>query len=106
MPKVIFSNEKLNIDAADGANLRETALAAGIQLYRGPARLLNCRGRGDCKTCKVKIEPDKNASPRTAAELPRAHGRILQMIDHRELIGWRLACQVRIRGEIDVATQC
>jgi ferredoxin len=105
MPKVSFVREQQTLDVENGANLREAMLAHDISPYRGPARLLNCRGRGDCKTCKVKIAPDTNISPKTHAELPRARGAIFQIIDHRELIGWRLSCQVKIRGDVDVTTQ-
>jgi ferredoxin len=105
MPKITFVNEKKTIEASAGANLREVMLAADISPYRGPARLLNCRGKGDCKTCHVRIAPEKHVSPRTAAELPRSFGKIMQMIDHRELIGLRLACQVRLRDDITVTTQ-
>lgn len=105
MPTVTFVRESKSVEAEGGANLRRVAIDAGVSLYRGAARLLNCRGHGRCKTCRVRIEPEANASPRTPAELPRAHGSILQMIDHRELLGWRLACQTRIRGDLRVVTQ-
>lgn len=105
MPKVTFVREEKVIEVENGANLREAMLAAEVSPYRGPARLLNCRGRGDCKTCRVKVEPDRNLSPRAQKELPRARGAILQMIDRRDLLGWRLACQATVRGEIQVTTQ-
>jgi ferredoxin len=105
MPKVTFVREKKTIDVENGANLRATMLANDVSPYRGPSRLLNCHGRGDCKTCKVKIQPETNVSPKTHAELPRARGAIFQIIDHRELIGWRLSCQVKIRGDVEVTTQ-
>ena len=105
MPTVTFVQEHQSFEVADGANLREAAIDHGINLYRGPSRLLNCRGRGKCKTCRVRVEPEANASPRTHAELPRAHGTIWQIIDHRELLGWRLACQTRVRGDMIVTTQ-
>ncbi len=105
MPKVTFVRENQDFDVEEGANLRAIALERGVKLYRGAARLLNCRGDGKCKTCRVRLSPDRNASPPTARELPREKGTILQMIDHRELIGWRLACQVRVRGDLKVTTQ-
>lgn len=105
MPTVSFTREKATITADNGANLLEAMREADVSPYRGPAKLLNCGGRGNCKTCKVKISPEANASPKTAAELPRAYGKILQMIDHRDLFGWRLACQVRVRGDMEVETQ-
>ena len=46
MPKVVFVNEKQEIEVPPGANLRKEAIKAGIQLYSGPHRYLNCRGFG------------------------------------------------------------
>jgi ferredoxin len=105
MPKVTLVRESRTIEVEDGANLREALLAADLVPYRGAWKLMNCRGHGRCKSCRVRIEPEGNVSPRTAAELPRASGSILQIIDHRELIGWRLSCQAKVRGDIVVTTQ-
>lgn len=105
MPKVTFTKEKKTIDAPAGATLRNLMLDAEISPYRGITKLLNCHGDGNCKTCKVKIQPEANVSPRTQAELPRARGSIFQIIDRRDLKGWRLSCQVKIRGDIEVTTQ-
>ena len=62
-------------------------------------------GAATARLAKVKIQPETNVSPKTHAELPRARGAIFQIIDHRELIGWRLSCQVKIRGDVEVTTQ-
>jgi len=105
MPKVTFQKEQKTIEVPKGTNLRAAAQKAEIQIYRGPARLLNCRGDGKCKTCRVKVTPDGQLSPRTALELPRDPRTIFQIIDHRDLIGWRLACQAKVHGDIVVTTQ-
>lgn len=105
MPTITLKREGRVLEAPDGANLRQVLLDNGIEPYRGASRWINCHGRGRCKTCRVKIEPESHASPRTEAEFPRAHGTVFQMIDRRDLLGWRLSCQVRIRGDVEVTTQ-
>jgi ferredoxin len=105
MPKITLVREQRVVEAENGATLRDVLLANGVNPYRGANRLLNCRGHGHCKTCRVKLQPESNASPRTPAELPRASRTIFQMADHRELLGWRLSCQVKIRGDVAVTTQ-
>lgn len=106
MHKITFDREKLTHEVTPGANLREVMLDIDVSPYKGAAKILNCRGRGDCKTCKVRISPDAHVSPRTHAELARDLNRVMQMIDHRELHGLRLACQVRVRGDVHVDTDC
>ena len=46
MPKVVFVKEKKEIEVAQGANLREEARKAGVEVYQGLTRYLNCRGLG------------------------------------------------------------
>src|SRR5262249_27361634 len=53
MPKVVFVNEKTEIEVPQGANLRAEARKAGIDVYAGLSRYLNCLGNGLCGTCRV-----------------------------------------------------
>src|SRR5262249_35841715 len=50
MPKVTFisGKDKKEVEVAEGANLREEALKAGVSVYAGMHRYLNCRGLGLC----------------------------------------------------------
>ena len=48
MPKVVFVNEKKEIEVPAGANLREEAKKAGVNVYWGLSRYLNCFGHGTC----------------------------------------------------------
>src|SRR5262249_27437029 len=48
MPKVEFVNEKKEIEVEAGANLRQEAMKAGIQVYQGIDRYLHCPGLGLC----------------------------------------------------------
>ena len=68
MPSVKFVNEKKTIEVPAGANLRQEALKAGIEIYPGFHRhfLFNCHGLGQCASCCVKIKKGKeNVSPQT-----------------------------------------
>src|SRR5690242_9435444 len=56
MPKVNFVNEKKEIEVPAGSNLRQEARKAGIELYKGLDRYLNCRGLGLCGTCRVLVK--------------------------------------------------
>jgi ferredoxin len=102
MPKVLFLKEKKEIEVPLGANLRQEALKAGIQVYRGLARYLNCRGHGTCGTCRVLIKKGmENLSPKTCIERFTL-ARMLATIGHEEEM--RLSCQVRVLGDCAVET--
>ncbi len=71
MPSVKFVSEKKTIEVPAGANLRQEALRAGIELYPGIHRhfLGNCHGFGQCASCCVKVKKGKeNLSPQTFYE--------------------------------------
>lgn len=62
MPIVKFTKEQKEIEVREGANLRDVALQAGINLYQGlngvgagANKLFNCHGFGLCGTCRVLI---------------------------------------------------
>jgi ferredoxin len=107
MPKVTFVNEKKEIEVPAGANLREEARKAGIQLYKGPFRLLNCHGLGLCGTCLVLIKSGmENLSPKSLREKfnfntdPKT---MMSVIGHEDEA--RLSCQVRVNGDCSVETR-
>jgi ferredoxin len=127
MPKVTFVKEKVDIEVPDGANLRQAARAAGIQVYRGLDRLLNCRGLGLCGTCRVLVKKGmENLSPkgmprekweqhRKQFEEGKANGvpktflerftlaKSLAVIGHEEEM--RLSCQVEVHGDCTIETR-
>ena len=106
MPKVVFVNEKQEIDVPQGANLREEARKAGIQLYKGAFRLLNCRGLGLCGTCLVLVKKGmENLSPKSTVEkinMSMHPLTMLAMIGHEDEM--RLACQVKVNGDCTIET--
>lgn len=95
MPKIYFSREFKEIDAEEARDLRKIAAENGIQIYAGLNQLLNCRGRGLCGTCKVRVKPQEVLSPRTKAELAK-----LPQTDPT----LRLACQTFVYGKCEVQT--
>src|SRR5688572_16776953 len=56
MPKVVIANEKREIEVPEGANLRDALRGAGVQVYKGMHRFLNCHGLGLCGTCTVLVK--------------------------------------------------
>jgi 2Fe-2S ferredoxin len=107
MPKVTFVNEKVELDVPAGANLRQEAMKAGIDVYGGLKRYLNCRGNGLCGTCAVLIAKGmENVGPRTLAERVNltAHPvSMLAVLGNEDTM--RLACQVKVNGDCTVQTR-
>jgi ferredoxin len=107
MPKVVFVNEKKEIEVPAGANLRQEALKAGIDVYGGLARYLNCRGNGLCGTCRVLVKKGMdNLSPRTFIERLNFNthpASMMYFIGHED--DMRLSCQVQVNGDCTVETR-
>lgn len=102
MPTIKFINEKKTVEVPAGANLRTAALQAGVDVYRGPARVVHCPGWGICTTCKVRIIKGVENVDR-----PRVKERIHPLtffarIGHEQDL--RLSCQTTVHGDIEVET--
>jgi|SRR5581483_6506184 len=103
MPKVTFVNEKKEIEVPAGANLREEATKAGIEVYPGLSRFLNCWGHGLCGTCRVHVKKGmENLSPKTRIE-SFTLWKMLSAIGHEQEI--RLSCQVQVLGDCTIETK-
>jgi ferredoxin len=106
MPKVTFVNEKIDIEVPDGANLRQEARKAGIAVYKGLDRYLNCRGFGLCGTCKVLVKKGmENLNKKTFMEKVNMNLHPLTMLavlGHENEL--RLACQVEVHGDCTIET--
>jgi ferredoxin len=97
MPFIVrFAGE--SVDCLEGSNLRMVLVRARLPLYNDAAQGLNCRGRGVCGTCAVRIEGP--VSEPTAAERLR-----LRLPPHDVDSGLRLACQVSVKGDLVVTKQ-
>jgi ferredoxin len=107
MPKVVFVNEKTEIEVPAGANLLTESRKAGIQLYAGMSRYVNCLGHGLCGTCRVLVKKGmENLSPKGTMEKLNLAAHPLTMlarIGHEDEM--RLACQVQVTGDCTIETQ-
>jgi 2Fe-2S ferredoxin len=106
MPKVVFVNEKKEIEVPAGANLRDEAIKAGITVNfaMGSALLgkLNCLGHGTCATCKVLVKKGmENLSPPGPWERFRLWT-LMSAIGHEDEM--RLACRVQVNGDCTIET--
>ena len=103
MPKVTFVKEKLELEVPQGANLREEAMKAGLEVYTGVNRYLNCFGHGTCGTCKVAVKKGaENLSPKGVME-KFTLWRMLSVIGHEQEA--RLSCQCQVYGDCTIETR-
>ena len=103
MPTITFTSEKKEIQVPAGANLRTEALRAGVQLYPGVHKVLNCHGFGQCGSCRVLITKGmENASRKGLMESARLAVSLAYIGNEQTM---RLACQTRVNGDITVETQ-
>jgi ferredoxin len=93
MPKISFKGSI--IECKEGSNLRAILLRNNLSLYNGVAKYINCRGLGTCGTCALKIKGE--VSPLTPVEKWR-----LNFPPHRESAGLRLACQCKVKGDLNL----
>lgn len=54
--RVYDGTEWHTLDVCDGANLRRVLLAHGLSPYTRWTESANCRGRGLCATCGVRLD--------------------------------------------------
>ncbi len=94
MPKVRF--EGAEYDVEEGERLRDALRSRGAQPHNGESRWFNCKGFGTCGTCAVRVVSG-DAGPMTGRERWR-----LGFPPHERVEGMRLACQVRVRGDLEL----
>jgi ferredoxin len=106
MPKVTFVSQKTEIEVPQGSNLRQEARKAGVAIYKGLDRYLNCRGLGLCGTCRVLVKKGvENLNKKTLMEKINLNLHPLTMLaalGHENEM--RLACQVQVNGDCAVET--
>lgn len=107
MPTVTFVKEKKSIEVPQGANLRQEALKAGIQLYPWGHRTFNCMGLGLCCSCRVIVKEGLESCPPAGmfeklSMLTNPEGFFARIGHEKDL---RLACKMQVNGDIQVETQ-
>jgi len=103
MPTITFTNEKKEIQVPEGANLRKEALAAGVPLYPGIHKVANCRGLGQCGSCRVLVTKGMDNTSRKGLLESARLAVSLAYIGNESTM--RLACQTRVNGDITVTTR-
>ncbi len=103
MPKITFINEKKELEVPAGANLREEARKAGIQMHLGLFNTVNCLGHGTCGTCRILVKKGmENLSQKGVIEKLTLL-RMFSTIGHEQEM--RLACQCAVNGDCSVETK-
>lgn len=115
MPIVKFVKEKKEIEVPDGANLRNEAIKAGINLNQGLNgigqtlnKYVNCFGMGMCGTCRVLVTKGMdNTNKMTFSEKTKFKMVLtpdpvpaLAFVGHEDTM--RLACCTTVHGDIEV----
>lgn len=93
MPVIRYKGEEFKCNP--GATLRDVLLKYDLSVHNGKSHFFNCHGFGTCGTCAVKIAG--NSSPPAKREKWR-----LNFPPHKPESGLRLACQVKVLGDIEV----
>jgi len=102
MPKIKLVTVNKEIEVPAGANLRKEIRKAGVPLYRGIHRFLNCHGWGQCGSCWVLVKKGmENLSPKSFWERLRL-GLSFAAIGQEDEI--RLACLTKVNGDCEIAT--
>ncbi len=83
--RVHFNPDNVEIVVAEGDNLLESAIAAGVHIYA------SCGGAGTCGTCKVLIEKGEVETTRTKK---------VSQAEYKQ--GIRQACQSRVITDLSV----
>jgi len=106
MPQITFVREGKKIEVEEGANLRQAAMDAGISVYQGVNKLLNCYGFGLCGTCLVYVkEGQENCSEKGWIESLNLNGHpltLMHSIGHEDEA--RLSCQMQVYDDVVVDT--
>ena len=114
MPLIKFVNVKKEIEVPEGANLRDAAIKAGVNVHQGlngfaagVNKYVNCHGFGMCGTCRVKVVKGmENVSSMGWIESARFKNPLPDPLPCLAYIGneetMRLSCQTVVNGDVEV----
>ena len=97
MLEVTFENHNRTLKVEPGANLREAAIANKLGIYAHIFKLLNCRGRGLCSSCRVEI-----VSGQVAERNEVENKNLARPLKKNPNL--RLACQISVEDNLVVRT--
>ncbi|MEC7641152.1 MAG: 2Fe-2S iron-sulfur cluster-binding protein [Nitrospinota bacterium] len=97
MPVISFLKQNRKLTVESGANLREAAIKEYLSVYPHLFKILNCRGNSMCGTCAVEIVSGE-VDPPGEKEQRKIKGRL------KKNPTIRLACQVAVKGDLEVRT--
>ncbi len=97
MLEVTFEKQKRTLKVEPGANLRQVAIAAKLGIYAHIFKLLNCRGRGLCASCRVEI-----ASGHVAERNEVENKNLARALKKNPNL--RLACQITVEDNLVIRT--
>ena len=97
MLEIEFVKQKRTIQAAEGETIREAAIRNKLSIYSHIFKILNCRGRGLCRSCVMEVisgntEPRNEIEDQQLAEKLRKNPKL------------RLACQVKVSDNLVIKT--
>ncbi|GCE48486.1 ferredoxin [Thermosporothrix hazakensis] len=100
MPTITYVRENVQVQVEPGDSVRYPALENDVPIYCGITKLANCHGNGVCGTDRVAVSPKENTNELTFME------KFWLSKDLKKNPNMRLACQVKVFGDVQVETQC
>ena len=97
MLDITFEKQNRTLHVEPGVNLREAAIAAKLSVYPHIRKILNCRGRGLCTSCRVEI-----VSGRVAERNDVEKDKLARALAKNPNL--RLACQITVEDNLVVRT--
>ena len=97
MLELQFTKQNRTIKAGQGETIREAAIRSKLSIYPHIFKILNCRGRGLCQSCAIKIVSG-NAEPRNEIE----DQQLAKKLEKNPNL--RLACQVKVSDNLIIKT--
>jgi ferredoxin len=100
VPTITYVRENVQVEVPEGDTVRYPALEKDVPVYCGLWKFANCHGNGFCGTDRVAVSPTSNTNPLSFME------KFWLGKDLQKNPNLRLACQVRVFGDVSVETQC
>jgi ferredoxin len=100
VPTITYVKENLQVEVPDGDSVRYAGLENDVPVYCGVKNYVNCHGNGLCGFDRVAVSPATNTNGLSFMEKFWLRG------DLKKNPHMRLACQVKVFGDVAVETTC